>query len=183
MAGASLTVSFDWKPFIKVTDALKRPALDRAVALTLVDTAKAANTKAASAIAKHTGLRVARVKQNLFYDNVRVGQYQVNLRASTRLIPLIEFGARQTSQGVRAAKPWGRSQVFKSTFIATMPGGHRGVFRRVGKRRLPIVEMMGSSIHGSFAQPNVRKIVTTTIKQRLPVLLARRVKSQMRRGV
>jgi Prophage minor tail protein Z (GPZ) len=181
MPGASLTVSFDWKPFIAATNALKRPGLDRAVALTLVDTAKAANSKAASAIAKHTGLRVARVKQNLFYDKVRVGEYQVHLRATTRLIPLIEFGARPNRQGVRASKPWGRAQTFQSAFIATMPSGHRGVFRRVGKKRLPIKEMMGSSIHGSFAQPYVREIVTRTVKERLPILLARRVKQQMRK--
>jgi hypothetical protein len=182
MVGAGLSVNFDWKPFIAATDALKRPALDRAVALALVDTAKAANVKAASAIAKHTGLRTARVKKNLHYDRVPVGQYHVHMRASTRLIPLIEFGARQTKQGVRASKPWGRAQVFKSTFLATMPGGHRGVFRRVGRKRLPIQEMMGSSIHGSYAQPNVRAAVEATIRQRLPGLLGRRIRQQRRRG-
>lgn len=182
MPGASLTVQFDWKPFEKAIAQLSRPQLDRAVALALVDTAKAANSKAGSAIAKHTGLRAGRVKQNLFYDKVHVGQYQTHLRSTTRPIPLIEFGARQTRQGVRAAKPWGRSQVFKSAFIATMPSGHRGVFRRRTKRRLPIKEMMGPSIHGSYAQPSVRAVTTTAIKTRLPVLLARRIKSQIRRG-
>jgi hypothetical protein len=182
MAVSGLAVKFDWRPFIQATDALKRPALDRAVALALVDTAKAANIKAASAIAKHTGLRTARVKPELSYDRVNVGQWRTHLRSKTRLIPLIEFKARETGQGVRAAKPWGRVQVFRSTFIATMRSGHRGVYRRVGRPRLPIEEMMGSSIHGSYAQPAVRTVVTDTIRKRMPGLLARRIRAQRRRG-
>jgi hypothetical protein len=95
----------------------------------------------------------------------------------------MQFGARQAAAGVRAAKPWGTAQVFKSTFIATMPKtGRRGVFRRVGTRSLPIVEMMGPSIHSTFAQPSVRAVVAATIKTRLPISLARRIKAEHRRG-
>lgn len=180
MATAGLTMHFDWKPFIAATNALKRPALDRAVALALVDTAKSANAKAATAIAKHTALKSARVKQGLSYDRVSVGQYHVNLRASRKLVPLIDFRARQTGGGVRASKPWGKTQVFRATFIATMRSGHRGVYRRVGKKRLPIVEMMGSSIHGSFQQANPAKAIVKTVKERLPKALARRVRQQRR---
>jgi Prophage minor tail protein Z (GPZ) len=181
-ASSSLSIHFDWKPLVSALDALKRPALDRAVALALVDSAKAANVKAASSIARWTGLKTARIKKSLTHDRVRVGDYKVNLRSSRKLIPLIDFRTSQTARGVRAAKPYGKAQVFKGTFIATMPGGgHRGVFRRVGKKRLPIQEMMGPSIHGSYAQPDVRAAVTATVKQRLPRLLARRIRAEQRR--
>src|SRR5262245_2758929 len=146
MAVSGLTVSFDWRPFIREIRGLTRPALDRPVALALADTAKAANSRAARAIASHTGLKRQFIEQRLYYDKIAVGQYEALLRSSRKLIPLIRFGARETARGVRAAKPYGRSQVFASTFIATA-GGHVGVWRRVGKPRLPIQEMMGPSVH------------------------------------
>jgi minor tail protein Z (GPZ) len=181
MAKPGMSISFDWSLFLDRLHGLKPPRLDQAVALGLVDTAKSAVTKAASVIAKRTALRSARVKQAISYDKVNVGDYQTFIRSSRRLIPLIDYSGKQTSAGVRAAKPWGKPQVFRSTFIATMPGAHRGVFRRVGKARLPIKEMMGPGIYHSFAQPDVQAAVTATIKQRLPVAIARRIKAQLRR--
>jgi hypothetical protein len=174
-------MSFDWKPFQAAISTLARPKLDQAVALALADTAKSANGKAASAISKHTGLKVKDVKKALFYDHVSVGDYTVNLRATTRLIPLIDFTTRQTNQGVRAAKPWGHAQVFHNTFYATMKSGHRGIFRRETRRRLPIHEMMGPSIHGSFVQQDVRQIIEAATKKRMPSFVARRIRQMQRR--
>jgi hypothetical protein len=182
VAKPGLSITFDWSLFLNRLHGLRPPALDQAVALALVDTAKSAVSKAASAIAQHTGLRVATVKSGISYDKVNVGDYQTFIRSSRRLIPLIDYRGRQTGAGTRAAKPWGKSQVFRSTFIATMPGGHRGIFRRVGKPRLPIKEMMGPGIYHTFAQPDVQAKVIATIRQRLPAAVARRIKAQQRRG-
>ena len=44
---------------------------------------------------------------------------------------------RQTAKGVRVGK-----HSFDGAFIAKMPGGHTGVFKRKTKARLPIKEMM-----------------------------------------
>jgi hypothetical protein len=181
VAKPGMSISFDWSLFLDRIHGLRPPQLDQAVALGLVDTAKSATAKAASVIARRTGLRVSRVKPAISYDKVNIGDYQTFLRSSRRLIPLIEYGGKQTGAGVRAAKPWGKPQVFRSTFIATMPGGHRGVFRRVGKPRLPIKEMMGPGIYHTFAQPDVQAAVIATIKQRLPSAIARRIKAQQRR--
>jgi minor tail protein Z (GPZ) len=181
MAGSAMEISFNWTAFDQQLAALKRPGLDRAVALALVDTAKSATAKAASAIGRHTGLRSARIKSNLYYDRVNVGDYETYLRSSRKLIPLIDYGGRQTGAGARAAKPWGRAQVFPGTFIRTMPGGHRGIFRRTGTARLPIKEMWGPGIWHTFRQPDVANTVAGTIRQRLPISLARRIKSEMRR--
>jgi hypothetical protein len=182
MPKPGLSISFDWTHFLDRLHGLVPPKLDQAVALALVDTAKSATAKAASSIAKRTGLRVASVKSKIFYDRVNVGVYETFLRSSRKLIPLIDYGGRQTAIGVRAAKPWGRAQVFKTAFIATMPKtGYRGVFRRSGDARLPIKQMWGPGIYHSFAQPDVRAVVTATIKTRLPIALARRIKAQQRR--
>jgi hypothetical protein len=66
-------------------------------------------------------------------------------------MPLIFFKARQTKRGVKfqATKicdykenPIESSPNFKkSAFIQTMPSGHKGVFIRWSKQRLPIEEL------------------------------------------
>jgi Prophage minor tail protein Z (GPZ) len=182
LAKNGIELSFNWEPFLEVITGLRPPKLDRPVALALVDTAKAANAKAASAIAKHTALKVADIKPKLFYDRVTIGGPWVTyVRSSRKRWPLIDFRATQTGVGVRAAKPWGKAQVFPGAFIANA-GGHRGVFKRVSRKRLPIKELWGPSVHSTFKQPDVVAVVTQTIKSRLPVLLARRIKTEMRRG-
>ena len=66
-------------------------------------------------------------------------------------IPLVSFGARQTRRGVtyRLKKAGGRNLV-KGAFLATMRSGHRGVFVRKGKARLPIAEKRAISIMGMW---------------------------------
>jgi hypothetical protein len=181
LAKQGISLEIDWTGYLDAIGKLRPPALDRPVALALVDTAKAANIKAASAIAKHTGLKSAIIKPRLFYDRVNVGTYYTHVRSSRKTWRMIDFNAQQNAIGVRAAKPWGKAQTFKSAFI-TVAGSHRGVFRRVGKARLPIKELYGPSVHSTFKQPSVVALVKQTIKQRLPVLLARRVNAEIRRG-
>jgi hypothetical protein len=182
LAKNGIQLTMNWEPFLDVISGLRPPKLDRPVALALVDTAKAANSKAASQIAKHTGLKVAQIKPRLFYDRVNIGQYQTFVRSSRKLWPIIDFNAAQTGVGVRASKPWGKAQVFKSAFISQM-GGHRGVYRRVqGAGRLPVKELWGPSVHSTFKQPAVVKVIQATVATRLPILLARRIKAEMRRA-
>ena len=66
-------------------------------------------------------------------------------------IALASFGARQTRRGVtyRLKKAGGRNLV-KGAFLATMRSGHRGVFVRKGKARLPIAEKRAISIMGMW---------------------------------
>ena len=68
-------------------------------------------------------------------------------------IPLIEFQARETARGVsyRIGRGSGRKRIVEA-FIATMPGGHTGVYVRKTRRRLPIVEPFGPSVTHVFEQ-------------------------------
>lgn len=58
-------------------------------------------------------------------------------------IPLKDFRARQGARGVSAA-PWGERRMFKSTFIVPSLGGN--VFKRAGRKRLPIEKLWGPAI-------------------------------------
>jgi len=59
-------------------------------------------------------------------------------------VPLVAYPARQTRKGVSVEVNRGKRTLVKGSFIATMQSGHRGVFRRTGKSRLPIRELLGS---------------------------------------
>lgn len=174
-------VTIDAKVFLEHLTALEPPRLDKAVALALVDTAKNSITKAASLIAKRTGMKVSVIKGLINYDQVRQGDRQVVIRSSRRPIPLIEFrGARETGAGVRV-NVWGRAQIIQGAFIATMPTGHRGVYRRKGRSRLPIKELWGPTIAGTFRTPEVMTVINQTAKTRLRANLVRRIAAEQRR--
>jgi Prophage minor tail protein Z (GPZ) len=181
-------ITFSAEAYLDRLNALQKPRLDQAVALALVDTAKSGIAKGAGLIARRTGLKSATVKQRIYYDPVRVGDYQVTIRSSRRPIPLIEFAsARQVGAGVRTSV-WGRSQIIGSAFIATMPSGHRGVYRRTGrhgrrgKRYLErIKQLWGPTIYGTFATPDVQSVIAAMMRARLQTALARRIASEQRR--
>lgn len=96
-------------------------------------------------------------------EAIRVGQVtesgdtiQVSLFASAKRIPLIDFGARGPEpsrgkgRGVSARTKIGR---YPHAFITRVGvGGHRGVFQRRGKTRLPIYQLFGASIAHVFVK-------------------------------
>ena len=99
-------------------------------------------------IREDMGLKVSTIKEAV---TMRAGASSVAIEARGSRIPLIGFGAkgpepsRGRGRGVSYRKGKGRSRI-GGAFIATMRSGHRGVFKRAGKSRLPIVELKGPSI-------------------------------------
>lgn len=59
-------------------------------------------------------------------------------------VPLTAYPHRQTKKGVSVEVNRGKRTLIKGAFVATMKSGHKGVFRRRGKARLPIDELRGS---------------------------------------
>lgn len=56
----------------------------------------------------------------------------------------------------------------ESAFIATMPSGHKGVFRRKGPSRLSIIELRGPSVGGIFrGAAGIARRVTKQAYQKL----------------
>lgn len=83
-------------------------------------------------------------------------------------IPLIEFAARQTKRGTtyKVKRRTGRQRI-NSAFITTTKSGHRGVFRRKTKRRLPIVELNIITPTSMFEQES-DDVFAKTIKSKFP---------------
>ncbi|NSX83905.1 phage tail protein, partial [Wolbachia endosymbiont of Atemnus politus] len=94
---------------------------------------------------KITGYQTSKQrKTSTAKDNkTRVGVYKANRRELRSIISVSSFFVkagklgkmRQTKIGARAGK-----HMFKGAFVATMRGGHKGIFTRMGKKSLPIEE-------------------------------------------
>jgi len=100
-------------------------------------------------ITQDTGLPSKRVRDEIKISVVSGSTVQ--LQIAGRRLPLVEFKARGPEpsrgrgRGVSYRLPSGQGRD-PHAFIATMPSGHRGVFKRRGTSRLSIHELFGPSL-------------------------------------
>ena len=66
------------------------------------------------------------------------------LKVSGQPVPLIASPHSQTRAGVSVEVNRGKRTLVQGAFLAMMRSGHVGIFRRRGKARLPIHELLGS---------------------------------------
>jgi hypothetical protein len=59
-------------------------------------------------------------------------------------VPLVAYPHRQTARGVSVEVNRGKRTLLEGAFVASMKSGHKGVYKRRGKQRLPIDEQRGS---------------------------------------
>lgn len=140
---------------------LTRLALNapRAIARALNRSIASARTAVASPIAKDMGLKVGDVRDALKIREAvpSDGRMVATLYASKTRIPLIDFGAtgpepsRGKGRGI-SSRMRGGARRYPHAFFATVGNGHRGIFERKTKARLPIRELRGPSIVHVFAK-------------------------------
>jgi hypothetical protein len=124
-----------WQRALTATEAQLSIAATRA----LNKTARWARTQVASQTAKALSIKVGPVRAGLVLVRATRSQPQsvVGLSAKAGAIKAKHLGsATQNATGVRVGQ-----RQFDHAFLATMPQGHQGVFRRRGKTRLPIQEV------------------------------------------
>lgn len=116
----------------------------------------AARTEAARTVSKDMGIGVSVVRKSILMTLPSGGTGAVGiLRASLKRIPLFLFKAkgpypsRGKGRGVTYRKGGGRANI-RDAFIAKMPSGHMGVFKRSGRARLPVNQLFGPSIGRVF---------------------------------
>jgi hypothetical protein len=110
----------------------------------------------AGLIAKDMGVKTATAKDAIREEKATAEKLQITLRASKKRLTLTQFGAkgpdpsRGKGRGVSYRLGSGGRGRVADAFVATMPTGHRGIYRRAGKSRLPIFELYGPSIGHVF---------------------------------
>jgi len=157
-------------------------------------TAKNSRKQIVDRIANEIALKKKDIRDSIHYDKPSYTRWSARLDVYTNRIPLIKFGAKQTKKGVsyRIEKSGGREKI-KSAFITEMPirgkkqtKRHEGVFKRTGKERLPIRELLGPSLGHVFenagniaeqVQSDTNKRLVKNIDAQLAMILERRRRS------
>ena len=122
----------------------------RASVRALNKAAKSGKTLLTRKIAKDMGVKVGDISRAISVRRATPTSFCVILGASLKRIPLIKFGAKATKRGVSYRAGSKRTKL-AGAFMATMPTGHTGVFkRRLAVGRLPITELRGPSIGHVF---------------------------------
>lgn len=103
---------------------------------------------------------------------------KAELTSKGRAIPLINFNVTPKTRGKRPPKSIkagvfrGSRRPVRKAFVAKMSSGHRGVFEREGRRRLPIGELYGPSVPSMIGSDEVMTHVQTVyadeMEKRLP---------------
>jgi hypothetical protein len=128
------------------------------------------------------GIASADLKQSFSIVPATEGHLEATLACRGRPLKLIAFNPRQDQEGV-AAQIAGHTEEYRHAFITTVPRtGHRGVFHRKGRQRLPIAEVYGPSIPGMMARRDVLPPVTEELRDRLAQNLLRQADRRARRN-
>lgn len=106
----------------------------------------------------------------------------------TKRLGLRHFGARQDQRGVsyKISKTGGRKRV-NAAFQGPRPGVVKiswkgNVFKRVGKNRLPIMQLKGVSAYGVYAKNELSGPQVNVIKDELKKQMERRIKLNILRA-
>lgn len=140
-------------------------AIVRTLNLTAQQTRNAVAKDLSKEMGETTGLSRTGFKKAIRLLKAKRSLLVATLVAGGSAIPLLQFGARQVRVGVSAA-PMAKRRTFKGAFISRMPSGHRGVFRRRTRQRLPIREMFGPPIPKVFLSGPILRAMRTVASQR-----------------
>jgi hypothetical protein len=140
-----ITITVDAQPVITALAGI-RNGFARAGARAINRSITTVNAQASREIAKDIGLPVTQVKRSMRIIRARFESLVGSVEVTGRRIPIEAFAARQTRRGVTYRGRGGGRKLIPGAFRAQMPSGHRGVFLRRGKARLPIAEKFGPSL-------------------------------------
>jgi len=181
MSGVKIDVRHDMRAIIVGLEDYRKELVTGAVARALNRTATTVRAEAAREIHnEYQGLKINAVKDRISIQKATKITQRVIISVSGRPIPVIEFDARPTKLGV-TIKVKGTRKLLRHAFIATMPGGHKGVFIRRGNRnvlaaRLPIDQIFSISLPVAFSNKKVMDAVVRSAKERFPGALSQEVR-------
>ncbi|APR98663.1 phage tail protein [Wolbachia endosymbiont of Folsomia candida] len=94
-------------------------------------------SQAAKEISKEKQIKLTVIRKKLRIIKARASTLEVIVKANFYNVKAhLLGGMKQTKVGAKAGK-----HMFTNAFIATMPMGHRGIFKRKGRASLPIQEV------------------------------------------
>lgn len=145
---------------------LKLPNTDqvrKAAATALNRVGRGTVTEADRGIREEYTAKRADIRKDLTITKADPGHLQISLLGGIRPLALPKFQVRATRpkpiQGTVSVKvrvkKGGALKPIQTAFQATMRSGHVGIFRRVGRPRLPILELKGPSVKAMASNEKV----------------------------
>jgi len=153
-------------------------AMPRVMPRAINRTAGPAKTQIVREMAATLQLKAKTIREKVDLKKATRSRWVAEIGINRKRIPLREFSARQTKRGVSyKIQKTGARQKIQSAFIAKMPGGHEGVYKRKGPARLPIMQLRGPSLGEAFkgARALVRR-VTKDSRKNLAMQIDKQVK-------
>lgn len=156
----------------KLKKMLSSADLKKAVKMALNDSAKNAKVAGSKKIRDKFAIKAGDLNRHLTISKAAtINDATIFIRAASKPFGFAYFGAKNVKKGVSVkVRKTGKRRVIPGVFMATVVAGktdsHLGVFRRVGKSRLPIFEKKVITAASMFAQsgPQVSTIKTAVIK-------------------
>lgn len=99
-------------------------------------------TKVKRALIKQTSIKPAMINASIKFKSAGARHLETRIEGRGSAVPLIQFGARETSTGT-VATVWGKSQTFPHTFIVSR---FNNVYKRLGPSRGPIESLYGPRV-------------------------------------
>jgi hypothetical protein len=164
-------------PFVKkLARGLSSGAQMRALVAGMNRTVRFLNTAATRAIQADVGASSQKtIRRNLSIHQATKEKPTAILRARSAKsdrIPLFELRPRPRQPVKRprgAGVQYGPGgKLIPGSFVARMKSGHVGVFKRLGKARLPIAELFGPSVAWVFGSRKVQNTLKSVVDDRLP---------------
>lgn len=180
-----LKLTLDTQPVDRLLAEVPRD-VPRVIARALNKTSLSAKAQALKTLATELGSTQRVLRSCIYLCKASPVQLTAVLGVEERKpLPLIALDpkAKETLVGVSYRGPGGLRRTVPAAFIARMPSGHRGIFMRRGKARLPLRELTGPSISKVFGQPNVQEQLARVVEQRWPVVLAQEVNYALLRQI
>lgn len=103
---------------------------------------------------------------------------KASIKVSGKRLPLIDQGGqwRKSNSGASYIGRGGVRTVVPGSFIATMPTGHSGIYKRKTKKHLPIKELFGTSVPKVFSQVVIQTQLINHIRNNLPSEMRRQMR-------
>lgn len=114
-----------------------------------------------------SGISIGFIKSNLEKKQANFNSLYASVTAKGKRLPVIEIDphAKQTAAGV-SYKTRGETHEIPHAFLADMKSGHKGVFTRKDKSRLPISEKYGPSLPKVFTNNAIMTALVNVANQR-----------------
>lgn len=178
-----INVGSNIKEVIKNYLNLQNKSVSAAITRALNTTGKQANKKASIEIRNVYNLKASDLKKATKVTHAQLKSHAFIIDISNKPVELHRFSAREKNAGkykgvsVLVKKYKGRKLVDGGFMTKKLTG----VFKRVGKTRLPIRRLYGPSPGIMSLAPSVREMVSDTVAVRFPINLRRELEREIYR--